>query len=1005
MLGRVAERSPLEWARERGPEESTVSFLILLAYVLVALPALHALLRRTRGEPSPLGPMLLLSITLVLALSLGQWALSLYVDALWFRELGAEHRFWTEMYARWGLTLAGIVVSFGLLWLSAWMARGRRAGGAMPLRPHPPHGPEGGWPGEVEIIGGGRATPVPGAPRLARLLDRMFVAILALLAWALGNVLGSNWWTFLTAWHQQPFGKVDPQFHRDIAFYVFTLPAWNALLQWGFAVVLACIATSGALYVLPAVVSGLTQGAWLGHLRRGARHLSVLVGLLLALWANSVWISRYELVYSGRGPLVGVSAVDANLGATLMLVFAATLLLAGLAVAVVGPRGGRWFAAGVAGLVVASAVLELAVIPSVYDAVAIRPEQLRAELPYILRHLAMTRQAFGLDSTRVRVREFPEPRNLTAEQVAGDSTTIANLRLADWRPLQHTFNQLQTLRTYYRFADIDLDRYTVRGQPRMVMISLRELDHTKVPQSQGSEGWDINRWFIYTHGYGACVSSVNSFTAEGIPELWVRDLPPVSTVPELRITRPEIYFGELTTHPVMVRARGQQEFDYPRGDDNIFATYQGTAGIPLGGVISVRRLAFALRYGSLKFFLSSYIAADTRILFDRDIETRLGKLAPFLTPDRDPYAVVRADGSLILMRDFYTTTDQYPYAAEVAGIRYVRNSVKAVLDCYNGSVRFYVEDDTDPLVRTYRSIFPDLFTAASQVPRDVRAHYRYPEDMLAIQAEAYGAFHVKDPVTFYNHEDVWETGAQSAEGGEAGTTVPVLPYYMLMRLPGQASAEYLQMMPLTPRGKDNMIAWVAGLCDPAHYGTMVAYHLPKGTISYGPRQIEARIDQDANISKDLTLWNQQGSQVLRGNLLAVPIDRSFLYVEPLYIQSTGGKIPELKRVIVATQKDIGYGGSLEEALTNLFGPSVGALAPQAQGEAARAVPVPEAAARTGGPRQAVSNGANPALVHSAAEHLRRYQQLMGAGKASEAGAELEALARDLRELERASGGR
>ncbi len=982
--------------------------VVLLAYILAALPALRALSRSGRGERSNLGFSVRLSIALLLALFLGQGALSIYVDLLWFRELGAAQRYWTELSARSTLTLGGILVSFALLWLNAFLARGRQPGGASGQAPRMSGGIPG-RPGEAEIIdiSTGRIHPIPGGPQVARLLDRARMGVLIVLALALGSALGSSWWTFLTALHQQPFGRVDPQFHRDISFFVFTLPAWSALLEWATGLLMACIGTTAVLYILPAALAGLSQGTWLGQLRRGARHLSVLGGFLLALWGLGVWISRYELVYSRRGPLVGVSAVDANLGVTLLGVLAVTLLLAGAALAIIGPRGGRRFAASLVAVLLVSAVLEVGVIPSVYEAVAIRPEQLRAELPYIRRHLEMTRQAFGLDSSHVVVRDFPEPRNPTSAQVLADRTTVSNLRLADWRPLQHTFNQLQTLRTYYRFSDIDLDRYTVGGEPQMVMVSLRELDHTKVPQAQGSGGWDINRWFIYTHGYGACISSVNAFTPEGIPELLVRDLPPVSTAPELKITRPEIYFGELTTHAVMVKAHGQQEFDYPRGDDNVFTTYQGRAGIPLGGVFSVRRLAFALRYHTLKFFLSSYIASETRILFDRDIDTRLEKLAPFLTPDRDPYPIVRPDGSLTLMRDFYTSTDRYPYAAKMAGVNYMRNSVKATVDCYNGSVRFYVVDEADPLVLTYRKIFPELFSPASQVPADVRAHYRYPEDMLAIQADVYGAFHVKDPVTFYNHEDVWEGSAEVAEGAAGGTTVPVLPYYMLMRLPGQPKAEYLQMIPLTPRGKDNMIAWVAGLCDPDRYGTIVAYHLPKGTISYGPRQIEARIDQDATISKDLTLWNQQGSQVLRGNLLTVPIEGSFLYVEPLYIQSTGGKIPELKRVIVATQKDIGYGNSLEEALTDLFGPTVGALAPAARGDSAQA---PAATASTPAApeariRQAARGGADPALVHSAAEHLRRYQQLMGAGKAGEAGLELDGLSRDLRELERLSGRR
>jgi len=687
----------------------------------------------------------------------------------------------------------------------------------------------------------------------------------------------------------------------------------------------------------------------------------------------------------------------------------------GIAAVLLATRFRRRHAFGFVALWMGSAILELGVIPAAYEALAVKPEQLRAELPYVKRHLEMTREAFGLDSTHVRVTNLPDGVELTPAALRSEGPTVKNLRLADWRPLLHTYNQLQTLRTYYRFADVDIDRYTVGGEKRAVMLSLRELDRSKVPAAAGSGGWDINRWFIYTHGYGLCMNSINSFSAEGIPDLLIRDLPPVSRVPDQKVTRPEIYYGELTTDPVMVRARGQQEFDYPRGDDNIFTTYGGHGGIPLGNVLSMRRLAFALRFHTAKFFLSSYIGPETRILMNRDIGTRLGCLAPFLTPDQDPYVVLRDDGSLAMVRDCYTTWAEYPYGAVYNGIAYIRNSVKATLDCYNGTVRFYVVDETDPLILAYRQIYPDLFAPGTTVPDDIRRHFRYPQDLISLQANVYGSFHVRDAVTFYNHEDVWETSTEVLEGAPSGTTVPVMPYYVLMRLPGQPNQEFLQMLPLTPRDKDNMIAWVAGRCDPENYGQLVAFHLPKGTIAYGPRQIEARIDQDPTISKDLSLWNQQGSQVLRGNLLTVPIGGSFLYVEPLYIQATGGKIPELKRVIVATQRDVGYGSSLAEALGDLFGPDVAALAPAEEG-AAMATPAvshataPEATvvrvvpSGTGSARVGATGGgpAAPEAIsaQSAAEHLRRYQKLMGEGRAAEAGAELDLLARDLEVLSR-----
>ncbi len=952
-----------------------MDFAVLVLYALALLPALRAVSGRTGFSG------VRVSVVLLLVLTLGQSALALYTDALWFRELRAEPRFWRELSARWSTFLVGFLVSFALLALNALLVR--RGGDK---RPHLAAVHEGGNGGTTHS--GPQWTITLEPQRAANTFDRVRWIILLAAALVLGTGLATQWWTLLQYTNRESFGVADPQFHRDVSFYLFTLPAWKAVAGWLFGVVLVCIIATALLQILPAAIAGARAGGFLTALKRGARHLGILVGVLFAIGAWQVWISRYELVFSKRGPLVGVGAVDAHVGAPLLAVYAAVLVVLGLTAAVLAARFSRRTVTAFLAVWGGATFLQLGIVPALYEALVVKPSQLQQEKPYILRHLDMTRRAFDLDSTRVRVKDIPAPVPLSAADVRSDAETITNLRLADWRPLLHTYNQLQTLRTYYRFSGVDVDRYVVNGATRAVMLSLRELDSEKVP-SQGAGGWDINRWFIYTHGYGVCMNSVNEFSPEGIPRLLVRDLPPVSTVPEITLTRPEIYFGELTTNPVMVLARGQQEFDYPRGDDNIFTTYKGTAGIPLGSTASLRRLAFALRFHSLKFFLSSYIAPETRVLMTRDLASRVRRLAPFLTPDQDPYAVIRADGSLVMVQDLYTTAERFPYGAQVRGVGYIRNSVKAVMDCYNGSVTFYVVDERDPLARTYRNIYPSLFTSSARMPADIRAHLRYPEDMLAVQSAAYGIYHVKDPVTFYNHEDVWETGRLSRSEDTENMSVPALPYYMQMRLPAEERAEFLQMLPLSPREKDNMIAWVAGRCDSSRYGELVAYHLPKGTIAFGPRQISARINQEPKISQDLTLWNQQGSQVLRGNLLTVPVAGSFLYVEPLYIQATGGKIPELKRVIVATQDRIGYGASLEDALDDLFGATVANLASSST--------PPAAVTETTGTPPA---GDNRALVRSAAEHLRRYQTLMGQGRAADAGKELEELQRDLDALSR-----
>jgi hypothetical protein len=971
-----------------------MDLLVLIVFVLAAMPAIRAMVRRSHGETGGWRAGLGLSGALILLLILARWMLSIYADVLWFREMGAASRYWTELRAHWASFFLGTVVAFAILWINSLLVRS--AGG--------PSGHAGAAGDDRKTdglgfrdLGNGQWALADGSTQVLRAIGRLRLPVLLVVSVFFGAAFASYWWTFLLWLHRQPFHRVDPQFGLDVGFYVFTIPAWSALVSWLTGLFVIALLATAAWYVHSSALARLAIGSWIAPIQRGARHLSVLAGVLFLLGAGRVWISRYELVYSRTGPLVGASAADVRVGAALLSIYALTLVVLGVAVVLLANRFRPRLALGFLVVWLGSAALELGIIPAAYEALAVKPEQLRAELPYIRRHLEATRQAFGLDSTHVQVTSLPDGVELTAAAMLKEGRTVGNLRLADWRPLLHTYNQLQTLRTYYRFADVDVDRYTVHGQESAVMLSLRELDRSKVPAS-GSGGWDINRWFIYTHGYGLCMNSINSFSAEGIPDLLIRDLPPVSLVPELKVTRPEIYFGELTTDPVMVGARGQQEFDYPSGDDNIFTSYGGRAGIPLGNLLSARRLAFALRFHMAKFFLSSYIGPQTRILLDRDINTRLGRLAPFLAPDQDPYVVLRDDGSLTLVRDCYTTLDRYPYGAVYNGVAYIRNSVKATLDCYNGTVRFHVVDETDPLIRAYRAIYPDLFTPGTSVPEDIRRHFRYPQDLISLQASVYGSFHVRDAVTFYNHEDVWEASTEVLEGAPTGTTVPVLPYYVLMRLPGQPEQEFLQMLPLTPRDKDNMIAWIAGRSDGENYGQLAAYHLPKGTIAYGPRQIEARVDQDPMISKDLSLWNQQGSQVLRGNLLTVPIGGAFLYVEPLYIQATGGKIPELKRVIVATQKDVGYGSSLAEALNDLFGPDVAALAPAVEGRVADRASAGNAPGTAGSADR--PSGPMTASVQSAADHLRRYQTLMGEGRAAEAGAEFDLLARDLEALSR-----
>jgi uncharacterized membrane protein (UPF0182 family) len=533
----------------------------------------------------------------------------------------------------------------------------------------------------------------------------------------------------------------------------------------------------------------------------------------------------------------------------------------------------------------------------------VRPNELTAETPYIARAIAATRAGFGID--RVREREFPATP-LDPGAVARQQATIDNVRLWDYRPMLRTLGQIQTLRPYYTFADVDVDRYTIAGRQRQVMLAARELSVARLPEA--ARTW-VNEHLVYTHGYGLVMTPVNRFTGEGMPEFFIKDIPPVTSVP-LRLDRPEIYFGELTTGYVVVNT-AVPELDYPRGDDNVYAHYQGRGGIRLS---ALARLAMAYRFGDVRLALSRDIGPQSRLLFRRQIVARARQIAPFLRYDRDPYLVL-ADGRLVWILDAYTATDRYPYATRYGDVNYIRNSVKVVIDAYEGHVTFYLMAPEDPLARTFARVFPTLFRPVAEMPPAIAAHLRYPVDLFELQAQVFATFHMRDPQVFYNREDAWQIPSE-VFGNE---TVRVEPYYVTMRLAEASAPEFVLILPFAPAGRDNMIAWMAARNDPPHYGELIVYRFPKARIVFGPMQIEARINQDATIAQQLTLWNQQGSQVIRGNLLVIPIEDGLLYVEPLFLQAERSQLPELKRVIVASGAAVVMAPTLEAALAGLLG--------------------------------------------------------------------------------------
>jgi uncharacterized membrane protein (UPF0182 family) len=615
----------------------------------------------------------------------------------------------------------------------------------------------------------------------------------------------------------------------------------------------------------------------------------------------------------------------------------------------------------------------------------VKPNELVREKPYIAHNIELTRQAYGLD--RFALREFPAETTVAAADPANNQPTLQNIRLWDWQALQDTLRQIQEIRTYYDFPDIDIDRYEIDGTQRQVMLAARELNVDKLPES--SRNW-INEKLIYTHGYGITMNPVNGFTPEGLPTLILSNMPVQSTVPGLTVTRPEIYFGELTNTDVYVKTR-QKEFNYPQGQSNSLTSYEGSGGIVIGGFM--RRILLAFDRGDLgKLPFSDDVNAESRLLMRRNVRDRVSALAPYLTYDPDPYIVVGDDGRLSWVMDAFTTSDRYPYASHSrlndTPINYMRNSVKVVIDAYDGTTTFYVFDTEDPILTAYRRIFPSLFKDATAMPQGLRKHMRYPELLLKLQAEVYGLYHMTDPEVFYNREDLWTVATEvgMSEGGEQ-TTQPMQPNFVLMKLPDETGVEFAEILPFTPANRNNLIGWIAGRSDGAHYGTSVVYNFPKTKLVDGPLQIEARIDQNAQLSGQLTLWNQQGSHVRRGALLVIPTGRALLYAEPIYLQAERSPMPELRLVVLALQDRLAYGPTFEAALAALFGGATSSLT--------TAEPSRIASVSAGVPQPATDLHA---LIAEAAKDLADYQRLTADGKLGEAGQKLEELKRAIDRL-------
>ena len=877
----------------------------------------------------------LLAVLLFLA---GPSLVRFYTDWLWFGEVGYQRIFLTMLQSQG--TLFTITFVLATAWLALNLNIALKAIGN--VRP-------------VFTTREGIQVTLPGG----RQLRTLALGAALLLAALIGLFLAGRWQEWLMWRHGVPFEVQDPILGRDVSFYVFSLPFLRLIHRLAQTLVVLAALSTAAIYL---VSGNLTSGfpAQLSMSPKARRHLVLLGAAFLALLAWGAWLQRTEHLIESSGLIHGASYADVygRMPAALVLMFVA---LVGAALAVwqafdrrnwpIPVAIGLYLVVSIGGEVYSSVLQRFIVTPN---------EQVR-ETPFIEHNIAATRQAFGLEN--VEVRPLSGDALLTRADIMNNGATLENVRLWDHQPLLETFGQIQEIRTYYDFTSVDNDRYRINGALRQVMLSARELNSASLP----NRTW-VNERLTFTHGYGLTLGPVNQVTSEGLPVLFVRDLPPQTTV-DLKIDEPSIYFGELTNDYVIVRTQ-TREFHYPRGDDNVFTQYEGTGGISLGSFW--RKLLFALRFGSYQIVLSDDIGPESRILFNRNIRERLLTLAPFLRfLDQDPYLVV-ADGRLFWLYDAYTSSTFYPYSTPAGPVNYIRNSVKFVIDAYNGTTTAYLADASDPIAATYARIFPDTFKPLDQMPDSLRQHVRYPEDIFALQAQVYATYHMTQPAVYYNREDQWEIPAVD-DGGESRA---MQPYYTIMRLPGEPQAEFIQMLPFTPRRRDNLAAWLVARSDGEHYGKMRVFEFPKQKLVFGPRQVVARISQDQVIAPQITLWNQQGSQVIWGTLMVIPIEESLIYVRPLYLRASGGRIPELTRVIVAYENRIVMQETLEAGLAELFG---GKMPPPPTSELDTAAPAPAAPAE-GAP---APPSASPQLNALAAQARTHYDRAVAAQKSGD----------------------
>ncbi len=875
-------------------------------------------------------------------------AKGLYVDWLWFDGAGFRSVYATRLTTQIYLFLGGAAIFLGYFGFNVFLA------GRLAVR-----------------------NPVPGlsdeeAAAIRRLILLALVAGTIFLAVIFGAIAAGKWDIVLRFLNRESFGIEDPQFGKDVGFYVFTLPGLRAAYGWlmGAAVITTVIVA--ALYLFRYITSGADASA----VRQTKIHLSALLVAVIALFIWRYWLNTFEINFSETGVVFGAAYTDIHarlvflyVGMALGVITAAVLLISMIRGTIMLPIGAMigWALIAIVGG---------AVYPASVQRLTVLPNELEKERQYIERNIEMTRIAFGLNE--IEERPYPAEENVSDAEINAEENaeTLGNIRLLDVRPLLQTYNQIQTIRPLYQFLDVDIDRYVIDGVRRQVMVSARELSPSLLPVE--AQSW-VNQRLQFTHGYGAVVSPVNEVVQEGLPDILFGDIPVNDKTAEgdFNVTRPEIYYGEQPDHYVIVKTSAQ-EFNYPVGDGNVQTVFEGDSGVGIGNIF--RKLVFAWEFQDFNILISSSLGGDSRILWRRNIQERINTLAPFLTLDEDPYLVI-VDGQFFWIQDAYTTTDRFPYSQPApAGYNYVRNSVKVVVNAYDGTTTLYLNDDSDPIIRSYARIFPKLFTPLDEMPTELREHLRYPEDLFLAQVNQYRTYHIQDPGVLYNKEDIWSIPRELFED----TEVLVEPYYVIMRLPGEDQAEFILILPLTPARRENTIAWVAARSDEPNLGKLLSFRFPTDSLVFGPRQIESRIDQDTAISGQFSLWNQSGSRVIRGNLLMIPIGNGIIFVEPIYLQAETSQLPELKRVIVVNGNEIAMEETLQESLEVIFGgaaPTLPSLDPT--GSPQPTTTQPTATPSPAGPTPTPSTSGPPStlseLAAEASAAFERAQEALRAG--------------------------